>query len=263
MCLQSIACFFSAESVVAGYALRHRAQQYSGQQKYAYAIAFPLPAGSTITHIFHCPPYRCLSSPFSICLPEDSCRSFPMFLQPIAVIHFTDVPVRFVAASYTLPQLRTAVCRHTRFLFIGFGSDVPPYHCFSLFLPTLCVSYFLVIYDDYQALNFLFRRFFFQPLPMYRLPINCFFLAKYFSGSLSAFGTAHGSFPSRRNCFTHFANSKAKIDQPIRKIAFSILGFSPHTKKHFLSAVHTAVFPTAFFRQFSKKTGPVPERSRR
>ena len=129
MCLQSIACFFSAESSVAGYTLRHRAQQYSGQQKYAYAIAFPLPAGSTITHIFHCPPYRCLSSPFSNCLPEDSCRSFPMLLQHIAGIHFTDVTGRFVPAVYTLPSPRTAVCRLTGNCLFNFRSGKPSYSC--------------------------------------------------------------------------------------------------------------------------------------
>ena len=92
----------------------------------------------------------------------------PKFLQYIAGLHFWDSEEPFFFAVYTLPSSRTAVFRHTRFLFIDFGSDVPPYRCFSLFLPTLCVSYFLVIYDDYQALNFHFRRFLFQPLPMCR-----------------------------------------------------------------------------------------------
>ena len=34
---------FSAESVVAGYALRHRAQQYSGQKKNSFCPSLPLP----------------------------------------------------------------------------------------------------------------------------------------------------------------------------------------------------------------------------
>ena len=127
MCLQSISCFFSAESSVAGYALRHRAQQYSGQQKNAHAIAFPFPAASTITHFFHCPPYSCLSSPFSNCSSKGSCRSFPMFLQHIAGFHFTDVPGRSVTAVYTLPSPRTAVCRYTGICLLNFSSGTPSY----------------------------------------------------------------------------------------------------------------------------------------
>lgn len=41
-----------------------------------------------------------------------------MFLQHIAVIHFTDVAVRFVTAVYTLPSPRTAVCRHIWYLLL-------------------------------------------------------------------------------------------------------------------------------------------------
>ena len=115
MCLQSLFCFFSAESVVAGYALRHRAQQYSSQHKKCLGHRLAAARLATAQAFLHLPPYSCLSSPFSNCSSKGSCRSFPMFLQHIAGIHFTDVPVRFVPAVYTLPQPRTAVCRHTRF----------------------------------------------------------------------------------------------------------------------------------------------------
>ena len=114
MCLQSISCFFSAESVVAGYALRHRAQQYSGQKKNSFCPFFPLPRFQHRKAFFSFPPYRCLSLRLSSLTLRKSQR-FPMFLQHIAVIHFTVVAVRFVAAVYTLPSPHTAVCRHTRF----------------------------------------------------------------------------------------------------------------------------------------------------
>lgn len=109
MCLQSLFCFFSAESVVAGYALRHRAQQYSSQHKKCLGHRLAAARLATAQAFLHLPTYRCFSITFSNCLSEDSCRSFPMFLQPIAVIHFTDVPGRFVPAVYTLPSPRTAV----------------------------------------------------------------------------------------------------------------------------------------------------------
>ena len=113
LCLHSIACFFSAESVMAGYALRHRTQQNSSQHKKCLGHRLAAARLATAQAFLHLPPYSCLSSPFSNCSSKGSCRSFPMFLQHIAGIHFTDVPVRFVPAVYTLPQPRTAVCRLT------------------------------------------------------------------------------------------------------------------------------------------------------
>ena len=83
MCLQSISCFFSAESSVAGYALRHRAQQYSGQKKNSFCPSFPLPRFQHRKAFFSFPPYRCLSLRFSSVTLRKSQR-FPMFLQHIA-----------------------------------------------------------------------------------------------------------------------------------------------------------------------------------
>ena len=103
---------FSAESSVAGYALRHRAQQYSGQKKNSFCPFFPLPRFQHRKAFFSFPPYRCLSLRLSSLTLRKSQR-FPMFLQHIAVIHFTAVAVRFVAAVYTLPSPRTAVCHCT------------------------------------------------------------------------------------------------------------------------------------------------------
>ena len=65
--------------------------------------------------------------------------------------------------------------------------------------------------------------------------INCFFSAEKYSGSLFTSLTAHSSIPGGRKCFTHFANSNAKINQSIRKIAFSIPIFSAHTTNTLVS----------------------------
>ena len=131
MCLQSISCFFSAESSVAGYALRHRTQPYSGQKKNSFCPSLPLPRFQHHQAFFSFPPYRCLSLRLRSVIHRKSQR-FPMFLQHIAVIHFTVVAVRFVAAVYTLPSPRTAVCHcpvpaqhHTAAFPIPFAPRIP------------------------------------------------------------------------------------------------------------------------------------------
>lgn len=57
MCLQSIYYFFSAESSVVVYALRHRAQQYSGRRKKSLCHRFPFarfpPPSSTFFATLH------------------------------------------------------------------------------------------------------------------------------------------------------------------------------------------------------------------
>ena len=115
---------------------RPRAQQYSSRHKKSLGHRFATARLATAQAFLHLPPYSCLSSPFSNCSSKGSCRSFPMFLQHIAGIHFTDVPVRFVPAVYTLPQPRTAVCRHTGICIFYLSSSTPSYSC--LFL---CFSY--------------------------------------------------------------------------------------------------------------------------
>ncbi len=87
MCLQSIACnknhYPERRRRVAGYALRHRAQQYSGQKKNSFCPSFPLPRFQHHQAFFSFPPYRCLSLRFSSVFNRESHR-FPMFLQHIA-----------------------------------------------------------------------------------------------------------------------------------------------------------------------------------
>lgn len=131
MCLQSISCFFSAESSVAGYALRHRTQPYSGQKKNSFCPSLPLPRFQHLKAFFSFPTYRCLSLRFSSVTHRKSQR-FPMFLQPIAGIPFSDALHRFIPAVYTLPSPRTAVCHcpvpaqhHTAAFPIPFAPRIP------------------------------------------------------------------------------------------------------------------------------------------
>lgn len=100
---------FSAESSVAGYALRQRAQQYSGQKKNSFCPSLPLPRFQHHQAFFSFPPYSCLSLRLRSVIHRKSQR-FPMFLQHIAVIHFSDALHRFIPTVYTLPSPRAAVC---------------------------------------------------------------------------------------------------------------------------------------------------------
>lgn len=97
---------------MAGYALRHRTQPYSGQKKNSFCPFVPLPRFQPLKAFFSFPPYRCLSLRFSSVTHRKSHR-FPMFLQPIAGIPFSDALRRFIPAVYTLPSPRTAVCHCT------------------------------------------------------------------------------------------------------------------------------------------------------
>ena len=92
---------FSAESSVAGYALRHRAQQYSGQKKNSFCPSLPLPRFQHLKAFFSFPPYSCLSLRLRSVIHRKSQR-FPMFLQHIAVIPFSDALHRFIP----LPSIR-------------------------------------------------------------------------------------------------------------------------------------------------------------
>ena len=78
------------------------------------AFALPIARFQHLKAFFSFPPYRCLSLRFSSVFNRESLR-FPMFLQHIAVIPFSDALHRFIPAVYALPSPRTAVCRHTRF----------------------------------------------------------------------------------------------------------------------------------------------------
>src|SRR5690606_19212603 len=59
LCLQSISCykkpFPERRRRVAGYALRHRAQQYSGQKKNSFCPRLPLPRFPAAKSIFFLP----------------------------------------------------------------------------------------------------------------------------------------------------------------------------------------------------------------
>lgn len=100
-------------------------------EKNSFCPSLPLPRFQHHQAFFSFPPYRCLSLRFSSVTHRKSQR-FPMFLQHIAVIHFTDVAVRFVTAVYTLPSPRAAVCHctvpaqhHTAAFPIPFPQRVP------------------------------------------------------------------------------------------------------------------------------------------
>ena len=120
---------FSAESSVAGYALRHRAQQYSGRRKKCFCHRFLFARFATAQAFFHLPTYRCLSSTFSDCSSKGICHRSAMFLQHIAGIPFPDSKSRFIPAVYALPSPRTAVCRYTRMGLMNYCSGIPSYRC--------------------------------------------------------------------------------------------------------------------------------------
>ena len=114
MCLQSISCFFQRK---VQWQPMHFGTAHSSipvRKKIAFALPCHCPAFQPLKAFFSFPPYRCLSHRFSSVLDRKSHR-FPMFLQPIAGIPFSDINRRFIPAVYALPSPRTAVCRHTRF----------------------------------------------------------------------------------------------------------------------------------------------------
>ena len=112
MCLQSISCFFQRK---VQWQAMHFGTAHSSipvRKKIAFALACHCPAFQPLKAFFSFPPYRCLSLRFSSVTHRKSHR-FPMFLQHIAVIPFSDVAVRFVTAVYTLPSPHAAVCHCT------------------------------------------------------------------------------------------------------------------------------------------------------
>ena len=131
---------FSAESSVAGYALQHHAQQYSGRRKKCFCHRFPFARFATAQAFFHLPTYRCLSSTLSDCSSKGICYRSAMFLQHIAGIPFPDSKSRFIPAVYALPSPRTAVCRYARIGLMNFCSGTPSYSwlflCFSYSITT-------------------------------------------------------------------------------------------------------------------------------
>ena len=131
MCLQSISCFFQRK---VQWQAMHFGTAHSSipvRKKIAFALPCHCPAFQPLKAFFSFPPYRCLSLRSSSVTHRKSHR-FPMFLQPIAGIPFSDINRRFIPAVYALPSPRTAVwcCpvpaqHHTAVFPIPFPQRVP------------------------------------------------------------------------------------------------------------------------------------------
>ena len=108
MCLQSISCLFQRK---VQWQPMHFGTAHSSipvRKKIAFAHPCHGPAFQPLKAFFPFPPYRCLSLRFSLVTHRKSHR-FPMFLQHIAGIPFSDINRRFIPAVYALPSPRTAV----------------------------------------------------------------------------------------------------------------------------------------------------------
>lgn len=100
-------------------------------EKNSICPSFPLPRFQHHQAFFSFPPYRCLSLRLRSVIHRKSQR-FPMFLQHIAVIPFSDALHPFIPAVYAFPSPRAAVCHctvpaqhHTAAFPIPFPQRVP------------------------------------------------------------------------------------------------------------------------------------------
>ena len=150
MCLQSIACFFSAESSVAGYTLRHRAQQYSGQKKNSFCPTIPLPRFPPLKAFFSSLHTAVFPSAL-VQLPIEKANASGQFTveDPAPKSPLSHVPPAhsrhsLLGCSAPLHSCRlcASVTAHSRMpahkvLFIDFSTGMPSYRCLCHSSPML------------------------------------------------------------------------------------------------------------------------------